>query len=88
MSKQLYITTISSALAWIGFSLTWEIVARFLTNIFNPLALASGQQLVPTTMLRLQMVLAISYISTFWLYEWLRAPHTGFRVSTLHHLRE
>ncbi|KAB8216352.1 nucleotide-diphospho-sugar transferase [Aspergillus novoparasiticus] len=77
-----------SALGWIGLSLTWKIMVRFITNIFIPLALASGQQLVPTTLLRLQMVLAVSYISNFWLYEWLRAAHTGFRVSTFHHLRE
>lgn len=76
------------ALGWIGLSLTWKIVVRFITNIFIPLALASGQQLVPTTLLRLQMVLAVLYISSFWLYEWLRAAHTGFRVSTFHHLRE
>lgn len=63
-------------------------MVRFITNIFIPLALASGQQLLPTTLLRLQMVLAVLYISSFWLYEWLRAAHTGFRVSTFHHLRE
>ncbi|KAE8359624.1 hypothetical protein BDV27DRAFT_149417 [Aspergillus caelatus] len=67
------------ALAWIGFGLTWKIVARYMMNIFIPLALASGQQLVPTTLLRLQMGLAVSYISAFWLYEWLRPAHTGFR---------
>lgn len=34
------------------------------------------------------MVLAISYISILWLYEWFRTAHKGFRVSTSHQLRE
>lgn len=42
-----------SALAWIAFSLTWKVVPRFMTKIFIPLAAASGQRFVPTTIVRL-----------------------------------
>lgn len=51
-------------------------------------ALMSGQPLVPSFLLRLQMVLSLVTFGLVWLYEWFKAAGTGFRVSTFTHLQD
>jgi cellulose synthase/poly-beta-1,6-N-acetylglucosamine synthase-like glycosyltransferase len=61
-----------------------EVLGPALAFVVMPLALSSGQQLVPgmsSIHLKVQVVLAISHVSCTWLHEWLQSLQTGFRVS-------
>lgn len=50
-------------------------------------ALMSGQPLVPSRLLRLQLGLSLLTLTLVWIYEFIKAAATGFRLSPFAHYR-
>lgn len=84
--------TVPSHLRWPiarqGMMIVLAPIHRVMAQIVVPIALLSGQPLVPTTMWTMQGVLAILSLALAWLFEWIQRARSGFRGGIFGDLEE
>ncbi|KNG89711.1 hypothetical protein ANOM_002307 [Aspergillus nomiae NRRL 13137] len=77
-----------SLLTWIGLACLWGPLSHSVGCAMIIPALISGKPLVPSMFLRLQIAISLVTFGFVWLYEWLKAAATGFRLPTFAHLHD